>query len=427
MTPGGPPGGGATSQLPALNVPELDRCIQTGLHDGTYSAAACIASVGGVVFHRAVYGSPRRPPPPPARKPGLELVFDLGSLTRPLGSGLLALWLVGKGRLDLGTALRKTLPELSAPRFDAVTIDMLLDHTSGLPASRPLWDELRRADAARPASERVLGTERAVPELKRLVAAVPLEAAPGTRALESDLGFLLLGWILEGVAGARLDVALERDVLAPLGVAGDLFFVRQDDPRRAQRHARRTFAAGEDCAWRQRLMQGEASDPLAWAAGGVAGHAGLFGTADGVWRVVEALRESHAGTSRAFLGGTVKRFWTRSRRVGATSRALAWDTTTANDSSAGKRFSQASVGEVSSTGGAVWIDLSTGVVGVFLANAQHPTLAGKADALQKLRPRLFDLIAKQGEAQLAERSGRGASAAPHALRGGPAKPAGGKP
>jgi CubicO group peptidase (beta-lactamase class C family) len=414
MATGGAPGG-AGPEVAAVNVPEIDRCIQTGLHEKTYSAAACIASVGGRVFHRAAYGSPRQVAAPTGRKPGLDLLFDLGSLTCPLGSGLLALWLVGKGRLDLGTTLRKTLPELADPRFDAVTLDMLLDHTAGLPASRPLVDELRRVDDRRPAAERVLGTRRATPELKKLAAAVPFAATPGTRAVESELGSLLLGWIVEGVVGAPLDAALEREVFGPLGVAADLFFVRHDDTRRAQQSSRRSFAAGEDCPWRKRLLQGEVSDPLAWAAGGVAGHAGLFGTVDAVWRVVEALRASHGGAGRDFLGGTVKRFWTRSRRVAATSRALAWDTTTANDSPAGRRFSQASVGHVSSTGGAVWIDLSTGVVGVFLANAQHPSPAGKAEALHTLQPRLFELIAKQGEALLPEVSSLGS----RAFQGGP--------
>jgi serine-type D-Ala-D-Ala carboxypeptidase len=412
-------GGGAESE--AVTLPEIDRCIQTGIYEKTYSAAACIASVGGRIYHRAIYGQPS--PPPPVRKADFRLLFDLGSLTRPLGSGLLALWLAGKGRLDLAIPIPKVVPELKDPRFGKVTLAMLLDHSAGFPADRPLWQELRALDDKRQPADRVMGTARAHAELKRLLSRVPLAYEPGTSALESELGFLSLGWALEAATGQPLDAYLERELFGPLGVADDLFYVRLADTRRRQGLERRQFATGEKCPWRNKLLQGEVSDPNAWAAGGVAGHAGLFGTVDAVWRVAHALWESYTGTGRFFLGGTVKRFWTRSKRFAATTRTLGWDTPTVNDSPAGKRFSQGSVGQVGSNGGAIWIDLSSDVIGIFLANANHAanqtasdaaaghaTAGGGRAALNKLHPRLFELIAKHGETLAPETKALGSRA-----------------
>jgi CubicO group peptidase (beta-lactamase class C family) len=400
------PAAGNSAATP--NVPDIDRCVQTGVYDKTFSAAACIASAGGRIFHRAAYGQPAQQPP--VRKAGLDLLFDLGSLTRPLATALAALWLTSKGRLDLNASLTSTLPELKDTRFEKVTIDMLLDHSSGLPASPPSWQELSAIDAKRPEAARLTGSSRSTGELKETLKRLQFAHEPGTCVLESDLGFVVLGWIVESAAGQPLDALLEREVYRPLGIADDLFFVRQSLPKPQQRWARRTFAAGEQCAWRKRLLQGEVSDPVAWSLGGVAGHAGLFGTVDAVWELVHALWAGYTGRHCFFLGGTVKRFWTRSRRVSASSRALGWDTTTVNGSPAGKRFSQGSVGHVGSTGGAVWIDPATDVIGVFLANAQHPSLVGKSEALAKLHPRLFELIAKYGEALAPESQPRGSRA-----------------
>ncbi len=382
-------------ELPCVAVPEIDRCIQTGIYEKTFSAAVCIASVGRNVFHRAAYGNPLTPPP--VRKVGMDVLFDLASLSKPLGAGLAALWLTSKSRVDLNASIVKTIPELRVPRFEKITIDMLLDHTSGLPARRSFWQDLRDAEAKLPEAQRVLGTQKAVPWFKARLGDTVLEADPGAKTVYSDLGFMALGWIVESLVGQPLDVFLEREIYRPLGIADDLFFVRLDDERRRQRLARRTFAATEDCAWRQKMLQGEVHDPNAWAMGGVAGHAGLFGSVDAVWKLVAALWESYKGDNRFFLGGTVKRFWTRSKRLPGTTRALAWDTPTVNNSAAGKRFSQASVGHLGFTGGSIWIDLSTDIIGVVLTNAAHPSPEGKQEALAKLRPRIYELIAKEGE------------------------------
>ncbi len=405
-----------------LNVADIDRCVQTGIYEKTYSAAACIAAVGAKPYHRAVYGNPTHPPP--HKKLAFDTVFDLASLTKPLGTGLAALWLASKNRIDLNASLAKTLPEWKLPKFEKVTLDMLLDHTSGLPAVRSFWKDIHDGEAKLHESQKVLGKEKAREVIKHMLADVTMEADPGTKTVYSDVGFIMLGYVIEHITSMPLDVFLEREIYKPLGLQNDLFFVRLDDPNRHKKFGRRVFAATEDCPWRKKVLQGEVHDPNAWAMNGVAGHAGLFGTIDGVYKLMVALWESYKGDGRHFLGGTVKRFWTRSKRLPNTTRALAWDTPTVNNSSAGKRFSQASIGHLGFTGCSVWLDLSTDIMGVFLANAVHPT-PDKDGAMQKLRPRLYEVIAKQGEAEMQD-SGKATGAA--AFYSGPIQgPAAGKP
>ncbi len=383
--------------LPDVSVPDIDRVIQTAIFEQTCSAAACVASIGDQVFHRAVYGSPTTPPP--LRRLGHDTLFDLGTLTQPFGVGLATLMLVARNRLDLNASLSKTIPELKDARFAAVTLDMLLDHTSGLPTTRSYWQDLREAEQALPEAQRTFGTAKAAGAMRALLGDTRLEYEPGQRVQESDVGLLALGFIIEALIGQPLDVFLEREVYRPLGIADDLFFVRHDDPKRRARLARRVFAATEECAWRERLLQGEVRDANAWAIGGVAGHAGLFGTAEAVWRLTQTLWASFRGEGRFFLGGTVRRFWTRSKRLRDTTRALVWDTPSAIAPTVGKRFSSGSVGFTSPTSGAVWVDLATDAIGVLLLNAAHPTPDGKEEAMGKLLPRVFDFIAKHGESR----------------------------
>ena len=371
-------------------VADIDRVIQTGLVDKTFSAAACIASKDGRIFHHAVYGAPVTPPP--LQRIGLDALFDLGSLTKPLGSGLGALLLAG-GRLDLGRPIGQILKPFQDSRFAKITIDMLLDHTSGLTLGDDIWQSLREDDKRRHRDAALVGRRTAVPEIQSKVAALPLAAEPGTQTLYSDLNFLLLGWIIEEVVGKPLDVFLESEIYKPHGLADDLFFRRLDETKPRMALAKRQFMATERCPWRNKLLQGEVQDPLAWAIGGVAGHAGLFGTARAVWQLGDLLLNSYHGRVRAFHPGVMARFWTRSKRVANTTRALAWDTPCAQNPSAGKRFARTSVGHLSRSGAAIWIDHTANVIGVLLTNSAHPTPDGKKEPMAKLRPRVFELIA----------------------------------
>ncbi len=381
--------------LPDVQVPDIDRCIQTLIAEKTCSAAACIASVGGRIFHRGIYGCAVAPPP--VRRVAIDTYFDLGALTQPLATGLAAMELASRGRIDLGASLATTLPEFRDPKFAPITIDMLLDHTSGFPGTRAFWQDIAAEEAKLRPELKTMGTRKAVAKVRKRIAELRFDAEAGTKVIPSDIGFMVLGWIIESIIETPLDVFLQREVYRELGLDQTLLFVRHDEPP-AKVGPRRVFAATEKSEWREKLLQGHVQDSNAWAMGGVAGHAGLFGNVDAVWQLVHALWQSYSGGGRSFLAGPVRRFWTRSKRFRGTTRTLAWDTPPAHHAQAGKRFSLNSVGLAASNGCTIWVDLATDIIGVVLTNAAHPTLDGKEDALNKFRPRVYELIAKHGEA-----------------------------
>jgi CubicO group peptidase (beta-lactamase class C family) len=166
-----------------------------------------------------------------------------------------------------------------------------------------------------------------------------------------------------------------------------LFFVRLDDFKTKQRVRKRKFVATENCPWRQKLLQGEVHDPVCWAMGGVAGHAGLFGNADAVYTICKTLLQSYLGQETIFHSATVQRFWTRSKRVKESTRAMVWDTPSAQNSSAGSRFARTSVGHLAFTGCSMWIDLVTDVIGIVLCNSAYPSPLNKKKPMLTLRAR----------------------------------------
>jgi CubicO group peptidase (beta-lactamase class C family) len=300
---------------------------------------------------------------------------------------LAALFLVARHRLELGVSVASVLKDFAAPPFTQITLDMLLDHTSGLPADAPLYEALHGADRHLPPSGRLVGSRQAAKSMRQALAAVPLAAEPGKTVLYSQLGFILLGWALEEVVGKPLDMFLEQEVYGPLGLAEELLFLPVGAP---QHRKMPPVVATASCPWRGRVMHAEVFDSNAWALGGVAGNAGLFGSGQAVWRLAQCLLDCFRGENTFFHTGTVMRFWTRSRRA-QTTHTLGWDTPTVLDSAAGKRLSRTAVGQVSNTGPILWIDPSYDTVGVFVNNGVGEATT-KAQ-VHKVGARVFELIA----------------------------------
>ena len=380
----------APQALSKRTVPDIDRAFGKAVSEKTIGAGACVGSVQAGIFERGVYGN--LTPPPPLRRLDHQAVFDLGSLTAPLGSGLAALHLVSRHRLDLGVSVASVLKDFAGPPYTQITLDMLLDHSSGLPAEAPLFDTLYKEDRVRHPDEQLLGSRKSEPAMREALRAVKLAADPGKATCVSGLNSMLLGWVIEAVCGKPLDTFLEQEIYGPLGLAEELFFVRVRDDRPPKLNLRRMFVATASCKTRNKLMHGEVWDKEAWGLGGVAGHAGLFGSAQAVWRLAQRLLECYRGQHPFFHSGTLARFWTRSRRM-ETTRTLGWDTPTVLGSTAGKRMPRTAVGTVSRTGCALWIDHSQETVGVLLTNGLQSKADSPKDPLYKMRVRIFELIA----------------------------------
>lgn len=355
---------------PPRSFAAVDRLLRRAAAQGVFPGAVLlVAREGRVLFQRPCgvidYES--------GRPVTAGTVFDLASLTKPLATTLCLMRLADEKRVALAGRLADYLPAFGRGDKADVTIAHLLRHTAGLPDHRPFFRKL----SLLPAAER----GRALEEWIRRE---PLLFSPGARTLYSDLGFLILGRLIERLTGMRLDRAAAELVYRPLGVEREIFFLPAGAPP-----PRRAFAATERCPFRGRLLRAEVHDENAWALGGVAGHAGLFGTARGVFRLVEEVRRAREGRGRLFSQAVALAF---SRRKPPGGRALGFDVPAASEASCGRGFSPESIGHLGFTGTSFWLDPRRGLIVVLLTNRVHPSRENLL--IRAFRPRLHDAVAR---------------------------------
>jgi CubicO group peptidase (beta-lactamase class C family) len=306
---------------------------------------------------------------------GADTLYDLASLTKVIVTTTLAMLLVDEGKLDLDARVSAVLPAFTGGGKERVTPRQLLTHSGGLLWWAPLYKELegRAAYVAR-------------------IVAMDLQYEPGTKAVYSDLGLILLGEVIERLAGAPLGELARRRVLDPLGMKDTMYL-----PPEALRPR---IAPTEDDPWRGRVLCGEVHDENAAALGGIAPHAGLFGTAPDLARFAAMLLDGGRGPEGPLVTrATLERFTTRAGVPGA-SRALGWDTPASESgersstpgapgySSAGSLLSARSFGHTGFTGTSLWIDPERGLYVILLTNRVHPTREN--DAIRGVRAQVAD-------------------------------------
>ena len=296
----------------------------------------------------------------------VDTVFDLASLTKVVATATVFMDLVERGRLELSDAIGRWIPEWNGADRRDVTIEDALLHATGLPAWLPLFREHRGREA-----------------FEQAIASTPLDHPPRARSLYSDLGFMLLGFIAEKAGLAPLDRLFD-------GVQARLRF--DEVTFRPPVAWRLRTAPTEYDTWRGRLLVGEVHDENAWALGGVAGHAGLFGTASGVGGFAQWLLRARTrlttGEALPISPETVERFTTQ-RDIPGSSRALGWDTMLPT-SSCGSRMSPLAVGHTGFTGTSLWVDPVNEVYVVLLTNRVHPSRDN--DLISQVRPAFHDAI-----------------------------------
>jgi CubicO group peptidase (beta-lactamase class C family) len=229
-----------------------------------------------------------------------------------------------------------------------------------------------------PASERVA-------ELRRLLVAEPLIHPIGKTVLYSDVGFMILRWVIEQESGCRLDQFVTETIYNKIALK-DLFFIALDS-----RQSKHKFAATEKCSWRHTVIEGQVHDENAYAVGGIEGHAGLFGSAAGVHMLLVKLLASYDnnGPGNLFNKDLVRIFL---KRLPDTDKALGFDMPSMQNSSSGKFFSPQSVGHLGFTGTSFWMDLTRKIIIICLTNRVHPSRQN--DAIKAFRPKLHDAVMK---------------------------------
>jgi CubicO group peptidase (beta-lactamase class C family) len=308
-----------------------------------------------------------------------ETIFDLASLTKPLATGLAIMKLVQDNKLKLDQSLTELL---SRPvPYDKINITprLLLCHSAGLMDYRTFYFELEKIE---PKNRKVV--------LRDLLIRNPLAYEPGNGVLYSDLGFMILEWVIEENAGMALAEFLERYFYGPLGLKRT-FLKENVIPLRFSLDQ---YAATENCPWRKRIIQGETHDENAHALGGYSGHAGLFGTAEEVYTIVNFLREHYYGKRNDYLNPEIVRtFFTKQKIVKESTWALGWDSPSAQNSSAGQYFSVNSVGHLGFTGTSIWMDLEKDAIVILLTNRVHPTRDN--EKIKQFRPRIHNAVMEE--------------------------------
>lgn len=300
-------------------------------------------------------------------------LFDLGSVTKVVATTAMAMRLYKRGLLDLDAAVAATVPEFVADaerdrRRHDVTMRMLLAHCSGLPAHEKLFLRVDSRD-----------------ELLRCVFTMPLAAEPASRAVYSDIGFILLGAALERLADESLDSFCRREVFASLGMRNTTF----NPPVQERAQIPPTV---DDRSFRHRIVQGEVFDENANVMGGVAPQAGIFSTVEDLALFAHAMLNSEALARR----DTIALFTRRETSPKGTSRGLGWDTPS-SPSQSGKYFGAQSYGHLGYTGTSLWIDPERQLSITLLTNRTWPDCSNVA--IKQVRPKFHDAVVEAVESQ----------------------------
>jgi CubicO group peptidase (beta-lactamase class C family) len=324
-----------------------------------------------------------------------DTIFDLASLTKPMATTTAILLLVAEKELELDAPVAKVLAAFAERDKEAVTLRQLLTHSSGLRPLRAFHELLLARE--RKTGERLVGTAEGRAWIIDRVVRSALTHEPGVAAVYGDLDFIVLGAVVEAIAGQSLDAFCEERIFGPLGLAQTHFHPLStlDGVADAARGpildevGRRRVAATENCAWRDRILWGEVHDPNAYAMGGVAGHAGLFSCADDVMLFARIWLDAWHGRSDLLPTDAVREFSQRQGTPEGSDWALGWDTPTLGQSSSGSHFSATSIGHLGFTGTSVWVDLEREAIIVMLTNRVH--LVAKRSRFD-LRPVVHDFI-----------------------------------
>ena len=344
---------------------EVDRVLDRFVAEKAFPGGVLAVGHHGALVHLRPFGRLTYDDDAPAVTE--DTIYDLASLTKVVATTTMAMILVDEERLDLDSPVQDFLPRFTGEGKENVTVRHLMTHSSGVDWWAPLYKEVQGQDAY----------------LER-IQAMDLVYAPGSSTKYSDLGLILLGEILERVAGEPLDAFVQRRVFEPLGMPDTRFRPEPELPAR--------IAPTELDPWRGRVLRGVVHDENAHALGGVAPHAGLFSTAGDLARFVQMMLnggvlEHH----RLFSRATVESF-TRKAGIADSSRALGWDTKSPEKSSAGTLFSANSYGHTGFTSTSIWIDPERQLFVILLTNRVHPSRDNIM--IRKVRPAVADAVVR---------------------------------
>jgi len=376
----------------------IHEAMRKAVSQGVFPAADLLVARGGEIMHHSHYGDARN-----------GTTFDISSLTKPIATAALSISFMADDAIRLDQTLHDWFEYAKQDEHKQITIEMLMNHRSGLPSWRPFYRELP-------------STLIATPEGKEFIINTclneSLQNAPGTVTDYSDLGYMLLGTIVEKAGKKPLDELFNERIAKQLGLK-DTFYIRntgnqlrttsrrtdtlpsQHVPTReksttdSESDLRRRFAATEDCPWRGHVIHGQVHDQNAFAMGGVAGHAGLFSTSLDIHLFVTRLMSSFKGEG-LIDGKLIDTIFPIKDGLITPSKpgtyVGGWDTPFEQNSAAGNHMSRHTIGHLGYTGCSVWIDQEQDFWIILLTNRIHPSTTN--EKIKSFRPHIHDLIYK---------------------------------
>lgn len=362
----------------------LDRAMQDGITSGLTPGAVILVQRNGQSIFAKAYGN--RSVAPTTEPATLETIYDLASLTKPIATATSIMKLVEQGQVRLNDRVSKYIPEwkntpeeetarkdrergdLPTDR-ESITIRHLLTHTSGLPSYERYYERYPEGNARK--------------KIVSDIARVRLSGPVGGQFIYSDLGFIVLGDLVERISGLPLDEFCQAEIFGPLGMTDTSFGVPEDKLDRTAPTEWRA-AKSENSESTRTIILGTVHDGNADVQDGVAGHAGLFSTADDMAIFCEMMVNGGASrTARVLSPLTVREMTTNYAQLeeGEVERGLGWDISSAYNSQKGDLF-QSGYGHTGFTGTSIWIDPEEKIAVIILANRVHPDGKGNVVGLR---------------------------------------------
>lgn len=321
----------------------IDTSVEGAIQRGDCPGAVVLVVHGDEIVFRKAYG--HRSLQPEKLPMTVDTVFDLASLTKPIATASSIFVLIEQGKIRLSEKVASYWPEFAANKKDAVTVEHLLLHTSGLLADNSLADY-----------------KSGKPDAMKKIAALPLEAEPGKRFRYSDVGFIVLGELVERISGKNVHEFSKAHVFDPLAMADTSYLPSEKLTARCAPTGKRE----------RNWLVGVVHDPRAAAMGGVAGHAGLFGTADDLARFARLLLRGGELDGKRVLTRESVQLMTAPMEVPGGKRSRGWDVDTGFSSPRGELFTKGEgFGHTGFTGTSLWIDPRSKTAIVILTNRVH--------------------------------------------------------
>ncbi len=331
---------------------KIEPLVAAAINDGQMpGAVVVVANKSKVLFARA-FG--HRQLEPVAEPMTLNTVFDLASITKPVATATSVMKLVQQGKIDVGAAVSSYLPEFSSHDKNKILVSDLLLHISGLVPDNALADYRNGPQQA----------WRRICELKP-------RSQRGERFAYSDVGFIVLGKLVQRISELPLDQFAKQEIFLPLGMEETSFNPGPQLSRRAAATEQR------DGNW----IKGEVHDPRAFLLGGVAGHAGLFSTAADLLKYSRALLAAAGESGSAILSNQTLETMIAPRDILRGTRTYGWDHRSPYSKNRGQSFSDQAFGHGGFTGTVLWIDPAKELVFIFLSTRLHPDGKGSVNDL----------------------------------------------